>query len=87
MIGIETKVIPATDTKPRRIKAFTCNGHQLIVRYDESAKNDVHAHFAAARALIAAQFADPLDYSTMTYGGTEKGYFFCWPQSTIRAGV
>lgn len=86
MIGIETKVIPASNTKPRRIKAFTCNGHKLIVSYDHGL-DDVQAHFQAAQALIRAQFKHAPDASNMTYGGTEKGYFFCWPQSTIRAGV
>lgn len=82
MIGIETKVIPATNTRPRRICAFTCNGHRLITSYDHG-DSDVDAHFKAAQALIQAQFKDSPDASTMTYGGTKLGYFFCWPQSTI----
>lgn len=84
MIGIETKTLPATNTLPRRIRAFTCNGHSLIVSYDDSGSS-VEAHFKAAQALIKAQFTDPLDYRVMTYGGTKNGYFFCWPQSTIGA--
>lgn len=82
MIGIETKVIPATNTRPRRICAFTCNGHRLITSYDDSG-DSLDAHFKAAQALIKQQFTDPLPYDTMTYGGTRMGYFFCWPQSTI----
>jgi hypothetical protein len=84
MIGIETRFIPATNTKGRRICAFTCNGHRLIVPFDDSG-SDLEAHFAAAQALIKAQFSDPLPHETMTYGGTRKGYFFCWTQSTIGA--
>lgn len=83
MIGIETKTLPATNTKPRRICAFTCNGHRLITSYDHG-DSDVDAHFKAAQALIRAQFSDPLPYDTMTYGGTRKGYFFCWPQSIVK---
>lgn len=82
MIGIETKTLPATNTRPRRIRAFTCNGHSLVVPYDDS-KGSVHAHFKAAQALIRAQFFDPRPYETMTFGGTRLGYFFCWTQSTI----
>jgi len=85
MIGIETKVIPASNTRPRRICAFTCNGHRIIRPYDSDAQSDVLAHFAVAKALIAEQFDHPLPYQTMTYGGTARGYFFCWPQSTVGA--
>jgi len=83
MIGIETKILPATNTRPRRVCAFTCNGHRLIAPYEDSG-SDVQAHFKAAQALIRAQFSDPLPYDTMTYGGTQRGYFFCWQQSTIK---
>lgn len=82
MIGIETKTLPATNTKPRRICAFTCNGHRLIMSYDDSL-DSVEAHFKAAQALIFAQFTNPPPYETMTYGGTRRGYFFCWAQSTV----
>lgn len=82
MIGIETKTLPATNTKPRRICAFTCNGHRLVIPYDHS-HDALGAHFKAARALIAAQFKYTPDASTMTYGGTKTGYFFTWPQSVV----
>jgi hypothetical protein len=82
MIGIETKYLPATNTKPRRVCAFTCNGHRHVMPYDDSG-TDVQAHFKAAQALISAQLVDPLPHETMTYGGTREGYFFCWQQSTI----
>jgi hypothetical protein len=82
MIGIETKILPATGTLPKRIRAFTCNGHSLIVPYDDSI-DTVRAHFKAAQALIRAQFTYSEPPATMTYGGTRFGYFFCWPQSTI----
>lgn len=82
MIGIETKCIPATNTKPRRICAFTCNGHRVVVPYDNNC-SDVQAHFKAAQALINGQFKHAPDATTMSYGGTKLGYFFCWTQSTI----
>jgi hypothetical protein len=82
MIGIQTKTIPATNSRPRRIVAFTCNGHRIVKPHDYEL-DDVQAHFAVAQALIAKQFRDAPDASTMVYGGTAEGYFFCWPQSTI----
>jgi hypothetical protein len=82
MIGIETKILPATNTKPRRVQAFTCNGHKLVMPYDNS-ESDVQAHFKVARRLIEQKLSHPLDYTTMAYGGTRMGYFFCWTQSTI----
>ena len=84
MIGIETKVIPASNTRPRRICAFSCNGHRIVRAYDSDTQSDVLAHFAVAQALIAEQFNGPVP-ATMTYGGTKLGYFFCWPQSTVGA--
>lgn len=84
MIGVETKTLPATNTKPRRIVAFTCNGHRAIVSYDNSG-TDLQAHFAAAQHLIKTQLRHVPDCSTMTYGGTKMGYFFCWTQSVISA--
>ena len=84
MIGIETKCIPPSNTRPKRIVAFTCNGHRLTQPYDDSL-DTVQAHFKVAQALIAAQLADTPECSTMTYGGTRLGYFFCWTQSTVSA--
>lgn len=82
MIGIETKILPATATQPRRICAFTCNGHRLVTSYDDSG-TDAQAHFKAAQALIKAQFKYSEVPQRMTYGGTRLGYFFCWPNSVI----
>ena len=82
MIGIETKCIPATNTRPRRICAFTCNGHRVVVPYDSDC-SDLEAHFRAAQWLIATHMRDVPDCSTMAYGGTKFGYLFCWTQSTI----
>lgn len=84
MIGIETKVIPASNRQPRRIVAFTCNGHRITQPYDDDL-DSVQAHFKVARALIEKHFSHPQPYQTMTYGGTRLGYFFCWTQSTVTA--
>lgn len=82
MLAIMTAIIPASNTRPTRIKAYTCNGHRLVVSRDDSL-GDVQQHLAAAQQLIRAQLRHAPDASTMVYGGTEKGYVFCWPQSTV----
>ena len=84
MLAINTEFVPATRTLPARIKAFTCNGHKIFAPHDH-ALGDAQRHLAAAQKLIREQMRHTPDSSTMVYGGTEKGYVFCWPQSTIAA--
>lgn len=82
MLAIHTAYVSATNTKPSRIKAYTCNGHKLVASRDDSL-SDVQQHFAVAQRLIREQLRHAPDAATMVYGGTDKGYVFCWPQSTI----
>lgn len=82
MLAIMTAIIPASNTRPTRIKAYTCNGHRLVASRDDSL-GDVERHLAVAQRLIREQLRHAPDASTMVYGGTEKGYVFCWPQSTV----
>ena len=82
MLAIITEFVPATNTKPARIKAFTCNGHRLIGSRDDSL-GDVEQHLAVAQQLIRAQLKYTPDCETMVYGGSPKGFVFCWPQSTV----
>jgi hypothetical protein len=84
MLAIHTKILPPTNTKGKRIKAYTSNGHALIVSPDDSL-GDVEQHFAAAKRLIAAELKYVPDYSRMAYGGSAdgSGYSFCFLQSII----
>jgi hypothetical protein len=50
MQAITTKYLPATNTKPSRIKA-ACERGSITVSYD-SAGSDEDAHVAAAQALV-----------------------------------
>lgn len=86
MLAIITEFVPATERKPARIKAFTCNGHKLIGSIDYDL-GDMERHFAVAQKLIRAQLRDTPDPETMVYGGAPKGYVFCWPQSTVTLGA
>lgn len=82
MLAIITEVIPASNTRPTRIKAFTCNGHKVIISVDYDL-NDVQRHMKAAQKLIREQMEHFGDCATLTYGGSPKGYVFCKPTSTI----
>jgi hypothetical protein len=83
MLAILTEFVPATNTRSARIKAHTCNGHRLVMPFDYEL-GDVERHFSVAQALARDQLAHA-DASTMVYGGTAKGYVFCFPQSTVGA--
>lgn len=49
--AIQTKYLPATDTKGSRIKAFDCDKNSVIIGYD-SALDSEDVHRKAALALI-----------------------------------
>jgi len=81
MIAIQTKYLGATNTKPSRIKAFTCNGHSCIISYDY-ALSDAKLHFKAVKAMVSKCKLD-WDISKMNYGGVKGGYVFTFPSSVV----
>ena len=82
MKSIKTKYLPATNRRGLRIKA-TAGGMSVTVPYDHS-KSDVYVHFEAVKGLVE-KHGLAWDVSRMVYGGTERGYVFCFPQSTVEA--
>jgi hypothetical protein len=82
MKAIETKYLSATNTRGSRIKA-TAGGLSAVFSYDHSL-SDVAVHFEAVKELVKKHDLE-WDISEMVYGGTDKGYTFCFPQSTIEA--
>lgn len=82
MIGIQTKYIPATNTKGSRIKAWTCNGHSAMISYPHEYSQE-QCHFQAVKALAAKCKAD-WDLSDMRYGYTDNGYVFCFADSIVK---
>jgi hypothetical protein len=82
MKAIETKYLPATNTRGARIKA-TAGNMSATVPYDYSL-GDVELHFEAVKGLVSKHSLE-WDISTMVYGGTDKGYTFCFPKSIIKA--
>ena len=83
MKAIETKYLAATDTRGVRIKA-TVGKLTATVPYDYSLTDQSEIAFAAVRELVRKHKLD-WDISKMVYGGTDKGYTFCFPESTIEA--
>jgi FKBP-type peptidyl-prolyl cis-trans isomerase 2 len=81
MIAIQTKYLGPTNAKGSRIKAFTCNGHSATIDYNYALSGE-KLHFEAVKALVSKNNLD-WDISEMTYGGTNQGYVFTFPQSTI----
>ena len=82
MLAITTVYVPATNTRNARIVASTCNGHKLSQPVDY-ALSDAERHFVVAQALVRTQLNHAPNPETMVYGGTAKGYVFCFPASTI----
>jgi hypothetical protein len=82
MKAIETKHLAATDTRGTRIKA-TVGKLTATVPYDYSL-NEAAVAFEAVKELVRKHKLD-WDISKMVYGGTDKGYTFCFPESTIEA--
>ena len=85
MLAIHTKFIPATNTKAARIKAYTCNGHSVIIPVDYSL-GEIQRHAKAVKTLIEKELNYATDYDNMAYGGSadNKGYTFCFIFSTVK---
>lgn len=86
MKAILTKVIPCTNTKPTRIKAYTEGGNSLMVSWsecDDCQRTQGQAHMYAARKL-----ADKMKWGgKLIGGGTVEGYCFVFQASPIKEGA
>lgn len=82
MQAILTKVLPCTNTKPTRIKAYTEGGNSLILSWaecDREGRDQGHAHLYAAQRLC-----DKMDWrGRLIGGGTPTGYAFVFADSRI----
>jgi len=85
MIAIETRYLPPTNTRGARIKAWTFGRVRLSVTvpYDHSLSG-VAVHHAAVVALVERHRL-PWDISDMRWGGTDRGYVFCFGKSVVPA--
>jgi len=80
MKAIQTKYLPATNTKGSRIKAFT-NDFNVTIPFDYSL-NDEQVYFKAVKELVKKYKLD-WDISKMNYGSIKDGYVFCFNDSII----
>lgn len=82
MQAIQTRFIPATNTKPNRIKAFCAAGMVTMCSDNLSyASHDERSHLTVAKAL-----ADKLGWNTPLLGGSllDNNYcFIVFPQQII----
>lgn len=76
MIAIQTKYLGPTDTRGSRIKAWTSSGFSATISYPHELSHEL-CHFAAVQALVAKHNLD-WDLTDMRFGGTERGYVFCF---------
>lgn len=81
MIAIQTKYLPASNTRGSRIKAWTSSGFSVTIPYPHDLSHEA-VHFEAVKALVTKHKLD-WDLSDMRFGGTEHGYVFCFAGSVI----
>ena len=72
MQAIETKYLPATNTRGSRIKATSASGLSVTVPYPHELSG-MECHWEAARALVAKLGWGAGEYVA---GGTKGGYVF-----------
>jgi len=83
MKAIITKYLPATNTKPARIKASTEGGNSITISYPSDDMSQEAAYRKAAEALCAK-----MNWTGQLYGGgTENGYVFVFGPDCIPALV
>lgn len=87
MKAILTKCLPATDTKPTRIKAYTEGGNQITISWStcedmahDTSGNQGQVHLAAAKALCHKMGWD----TNILGGGTPNGYVFVFRNTLIQ---
>jgi len=81
MIAIQTKYLPATNSKGSRIKAWTPNKQSVTIPYSYDMTDD-YLHFEAVKALVKKYKLD-WDLTDMRFGGTRDGYVFCFARSIV----
>ena len=87
MKAILTKVIPCTNTKPTRVKAYTEGGNSIMVSWSECDAACDHDGLADGKAHLYAAYklARKMQWpGTLLGGGTPTGYAFIFLNTPIR---
>ncbi len=83
MQAIHTKYVPASNTKPSRIRATSDSGLTIIVSRDDSFTGHM-VHFQAVKALVTKHKLD-WNIDNMCFGGSSdgKGFTFVFADSKV----
>jgi len=81
MKAILTKYLPATDTKPSRVKAYDGDGNSITLPYDDnSGKQDHVSPFARAAVALCRKMGWTYGGKLIS-GGTKTGAVFVFEKS------
>ena len=87
MKAILTKFLPATSTRPSRIKAYTVDGNQITLSNDECSDHGRH-NTGLSHLYAAYKLAERMNWpGNLVGGGTPSGYVFVFTSSWIRNPV
>lgn len=77
LYAITTKYLPATTHRPSRIKAFTHNGHSLIMSYHEAENKNTGGDIVRTHEVVARALMDKFSWKgELVCGALEYGYSF-----------
>jgi len=81
MVAIETRYIPATNFRPYRIVAETCNGQRLVMSQSAAENATGCAGYQEeTHRYVAQALADKMQWGPLGHGGgTKRGMVFCFP--------
>ena len=83
--AILTKVIPCTNTKPTRVKAYTEGGNSIIVSWSECDEHGDGTTNGKAHLYAAYKLCKKMNWpGTLLGGGTPEGYVFVFADTFIR---
>lgn len=84
MIAIQTKYLPATNTRGEKIKAWaTGRPWSATISYPHQLSYEA-PHFEAVKALVKKYNLD-WNLENMRFGAIERGYVFCFDDAKVRA--
>ena len=83
MIAIQTKYVPATDTRGSRIKAWVSGrSGSVSIPYPHDLSHEL-AYFAAVKEYVKKFGITAISTDDMRYGSIDNGYVFCFADSIV----
>ncbi len=85
MKAILTKIIPCTNTKPTRVKAYTEGGNAITLSWSECDEDGNGGTNGNAYLYAARKLCEKMQWpGELIGGGTPDGYCFVFTDSRIR---